>query len=549
MLGQEPGSHAPERSAQGRSLSPPSSASTPASFKQVIDTVVQRERFFVAQMRHFHPLVETYVQNLKGNEEKAVPVSDQYFLGRLQIANGPEEVGFKDEPGFRQHFMSKLTGLFRMKFLPLGFAQMVMLDDDFKAKDYNFGFVRREFLSEVRCLVIDVQPKQKSSSGRFIGRMWVEDQNYNIVRFNGTYVSRPHERPYLHFDSWRLNLRPGVWLPAYIYSEESNTASWEGHDFHFKAQTRLWGYDLHRLRGDSEFTQIVVDAAQGVKDQNDGGQDASPLESERKWEHQAEDNAIERLQNIGLLAPPGDVDKILMTVINNLIVTNNLDIEPEVRARVLLTTPLESFTVGHTIVLSRGLLDVLPDEASLAMVLAHELAHIALGHRLDTELAFGDRMFFPDVETFERLDFRRSLSDEEAADAKAMDLLAKSPYKDKLGNAGLFLKQLQLNAPVLRNLIRPHFGDRLVSGKTTRMAALLSSAPDQEPERTDQIAALPLGARIRVDPWSDRAELIKTTPVALVSPRERMPFEVSPFFPFLKRSSGDESTAATTSPR
>src|SRR5205807_2754482 len=103
-----------------------------------------------------------------------------------------------------------------------------------------------------------------------------------------------------------------------------------------------------------------------------------------------------------------EVDKILQTVVNNLVVTNNLEIQPEIRTRVLLTSPLESFTIGHTIVVSRGLLDVLPDEASLAMVMAHELGHIALGHRLDTKLAFNDRMFFPDQETFERMDFARS---------------------------------------------------------------------------------------------------------------------------------------------
>src|ERR1035438_1284810 len=103
------------------------------------------------------------------------------------------------------------------------------------------------------------------------------------------------------------------------------------------------------------------------------------------------------------MAPDGDVDQVMQTVVNNLIISNNLTIQPEVRTRVLLTTPLESFTIGHTIVLSRGLVDVLPDEASLAMVLAHELAHIALGHALDTKFAFNDRMFFPDPQTFERL--------------------------------------------------------------------------------------------------------------------------------------------------
>jgi Zn-dependent protease with chaperone function len=79
------------------------------------------------------------------------------------------------------------------------------------------------------------------------------------------------------------------------------------------------------------------------------------------------------------VAPEGEVDKVLLTVVNNLIVTNNLDLPRPVRTRVMITSPLETFSVGNTIVVSRGLIDVLPDEASLAMVLSHELAHIVLG--------------------------------------------------------------------------------------------------------------------------------------------------------------------------
>ena len=63
--------------------------------------------------------------------------------------------------------------------------------------------------------------------------------------------------------------------------------------------------------------------------------------------------------------------------------SHNIDVEPEVRCRVMTTTTLESYTIGHTIVLSRGIVDVLPDEASLGAILAHELSHVVLGHRLD----------------------------------------------------------------------------------------------------------------------------------------------------------------------
>lgn len=528
---------------------PNQTSATPSpTFDQVIDRVAEREHFFLVQMRHLHPLVETYIQNLKGDEDKAVPVSDQYFLGRLNMSKGTQDLSFMGQPGFGRKFVSSLTGLYGMKFLPLGFAQMVVLDDDFERKYYKFTFVRREFLGSVRCLVIDAEPLDKSAKGRFVGRIWVEDQDYNVVRFNGTYSGHERYSYYLHFDSWRMNMRPGLWLPAYIYSEESNLLYRGGHKLHFKAQTRLWGYDLRQAGQNEEFSQIVVDAPQqSVTDQSAAAQDPTPVESQRHWESEAEQNAVERLEKVGLLAPEGDVDKVLQTVVDNLIVTNNLTIEPEVRTRVLLTSPLESFTIGHVIVVSRGLLDVLPDEASLAMVLAHELSHIALGHRLDTKFAFNDRMLFPDENTFQRLDFARDQADEDAADKKALEILTKSPYKDKLGNAGLFLKALQEHAPELKNLIRPHLGNSLASGKSTRMSALLTSAPQLQPERTDQIAALPLGGRIRVDPWSDKIELIRTKPVAILTSSEKMPFEVTPFYPYLTRLSdvGSEKVTAT----
>jgi hypothetical protein len=271
--------------------------------------------------------------------------------------------------------------------------------------------------------------------------------------------------------------------------------------------------------------------------------------AQRMWEKQAEENAVDRLQKIGLLAPSGDVDKVLCTVVNNLLVTNNIDLQGDVGCRVFLTAPLESFTIGHTIVMSRGLLDVLPDEASLAMVLAHELSHIVLGHRLDTSMAFNDKMLFPDEDSFQRLDFKRNATDEEAADAKALELLKNSPYKDKLGNAGLFLKALQQKGPELPNLIRPHLGNSMAAGKSIRMSTLLTSAPELDAKRLDQIAALPLGGRIKLDPWSDQVELSKAKPVALTSAREKMEFEITPFFPYLTRlSSGTDKVALTNSP-
>jgi len=82
---------------------------------------------------------------------------------------------------------------------------------------------------------------------------------------------------------------------------------------------------------------------------------------------------------------------------------------------VILTTPLESLAVGNTILLSKGLVDTLPDENALAAVIAFQLAHIVTGHHIDTRYAFNDRLLFPDTATFRRITMNHSTPDNDEA--------------------------------------------------------------------------------------------------------------------------------------
>jgi len=216
-----------------------------------------------------------------------------------------------------------------------------------------------------------------------------------------------------------------------------------------------------------------------------------------------------------------------------------------VRCRVLLTSPLETFSVGNTIVLSRGLVDVLPDEASLAMVLSHELAHIALGQNVGSKYAYNDRMLFADETTYANLGFRHDDVEEQSADKKALDLLKNSPYAQKLDSAGLFLRMLSARGEALPGLLSAHLGNPIaVNGQPTRLTDIMNRAPQLDMNKLDQIAALPLGGRVKLNPWDNKVELIKSAPVALTSVREKMPFEVTPFFPRLSRLSVSTETPA-----
>src|SRR6266436_3693574 len=528
-----------------------SAPSTPSSaMDQVVDRAVEREHALMEMLKTRTPIVETYLQNLKFDRQVGTaPAQDHYFLGRMDLGENVDRRDYlSKDTSFESRLLGGFTRLFKFQYKPMGFSWMIFADRDFNRHIYDFKYVHREFLGDVRCIVFDVSAKKGTGNGRFRGRIWVEDQDDNIVRLNGFYEPRPRNAYFFHLDSWRLNLIPGYWVPAYVYSEEGDFSNDSKDNLKdkmtFKAQTRLWGYDLQKGAPDGEFTQVLVDST--VKDESAAAQDASPLEAQWQWQQQAGDNVIERLQNAGLLAPGGEVDKVLETVVNNLLTTNNIELPGPVHTRVMLTLPLETFSAGNTIVVSRGLVDVLPDEASLAMVLSRELAHIVLGHNLASKYAFYDRMLFSDESTYQSLGFRHVPEEETAADEKALDLLKNSPYAPKLNTPGLFLRELAARGPALSALLTPHLGTGFTNhkGAVDRMMVLMNSAQALDPNQLDQIAALPLGGRVKLNPWDDHAELIKTTPVAITSARGKMPLEVAPFFPRLTRYRAVVNTAA-----
>jgi hypothetical protein len=525
---------------------------TPAhNADQVIDRAIASEHTLIQNLQKMRPVVEAYIQEQRPDPELGTePKKDHYFLGRLDLSQGVTEKSYIPARSFL-----KRASAFRLMSWNLnmsGWAQMALIDfNSFDRNTYQFSYVRREFLGDVRCFVLDVKPTANAGKGRFMGRIWVEDEGYHIVRFNGTYVPQVHGNRFVHFDSWRVNVAPNVWIPSVTYAEEG-ALPLVYKKIDFKAQVRYWGYQLRSGAKQGEYTNLTVDAEDGAKDVTDATQDNSPVTSERMWQRQAEDNALDRLEQAGFLAPKGEVDHILETVLNNLEVTNDINVEPSVRVRILLTTPLESFTVGHTIVISRGLLDVLPDEASLAAIIAHELAHITLGHKIDTKFAFTDRLLFDDEATLKKMSFVRDNHEETEADAKAIDYLRKSPYSAKLPQAGLFLRQLSAHADEMPNLIRPLLGNRLAakdgkSGGDLRLSGLMDTAPPLRDGDTAQIAALPLGSRIKLDPWTDQLFLTKAQKVVLLSPKEKLPFEVTPFMLHLTRQTQPEAAVAVTS--
>ena len=526
----------------------------------LVQKAIAQEKILIKAIQQRTPLVETYIQNTRPDIKLyQVPVSDQYTLSRVDFGKGffdktYEPRDAKSSHGWFKGSFAAITGLTKalgldkhFTYNPTGFMQMMFLDPTgFDQQHYVFNYVRREFLGSVRTWVFDVHPKV-TGMGRFYGRIWIEDQDGNVVRFNGTYTgprSEDDSRYYFHFDSWRMNLQPGVWLPVAIYVEETTRAGdkQEG----LKAQTHFWGYSLKLPSRDSESVSMKVEDAE---DKSDDSQDVSPLQASREWVMQAENNVIDRLEQAGLVAPltpNGFEQTVLDQIVTNLVVPNNIQLSLPVHCRIMLTDTIETTTVGNTILISKGLIDTMPrNEATLASVISVELAHIALGHHIDTRYAFNDRLMFPDESSFRRINMNHSDHDNQEAAAKAQQYLDASMYKDQLATAGLFWEQLADRGQVLKALNTPKLGDSLLkSDGTPWMASLAHSAPKINWDDLAQIPALPLGSWLKTDPWDDRVHQLNAKFYAPLNARDKMPLEVTPVYYRLQRY--DEAQAAKT---
>jgi hypothetical protein len=149
------------------------------------------------------------------------------------------------------------------------------------------------------------------------------------------------------------------------------------------------------------------------------------------------------------------------------------------------------------------LIDVLPGEPSIALIVAHQLSHGLLNHRkVDLKFVYPDILRVGDDELLAKLRFRHSVEEEAAADEKALELLKHSPYKDKMSEGGLFISSVHDLSKQLQALIHPHFGEHVADEEgLVSMNAMFRTAPVHDPKRPGQVAALPLGSKLVVNPW------------------------------------------------
>ncbi|HTF66859.1 MAG TPA: hypothetical protein VK638_29665 [Edaphobacter sp.] len=176
-------------------------------------------------------------------------------------------------------------------------------------------------------------------------------------------------------------------------------------------------------------------------------------------------------------------------------------------------------------------------------MLALELAHVQLGHRLNTRYAFSDRMMFANTQTYENIRLVHTAADNEAAAKLAHTYIPASLYADKIVSISAYYSVLHDASRRLPELTHGYLADSLLGpdGQPWLHGWLQNvslKAAYQVPEK----APLPLSSALRVDPENDQLHQILPR-IGPSSPAEVHPFEI---LPVTLNYRSDEGAAVST---
>src|SRR5438105_267917 len=94
-----------------------------------------------------------------------------------------------------------------------------------KISQYNFKYVGKERIDELDLYVFDVAPKitpdpKKTKERFFIGRIWVDDRDLQIVKSKGKAIPETKTNKFPVVETYREQIDAKYWFPTYAYADD-----------------------------------------------------------------------------------------------------------------------------------------------------------------------------------------------------------------------------------------------------------------------------------------------------------------------------------------
>jgi len=425
------------------------------------------ERESLRRLQAYSPVIEMYLQSLWPDTLDQIPIDDAYVLAKIDLSKfmAQEDDSLAMLFGTAKQWRVRTDNGGTLLLYRAGIPYFLFIDVwDFDADTYRLAYIGPERLGAVECMKLTVTPLDPRTAGRFQGTIWVEKSKFKIVRAQGTFKATPVKlfkrlNPFggnaslnFHFDCWREQIAADLWAPAHVIVDDN--IPWKAiggdgaTDLHIRARLSIWGYA------------------------NVGSFEAR----RRELSARNSDPVMTGLEADGLIAPPGDVDAALKQVLHEACQTAGLQ-NLVLEIRILLTTPIELFHVGHIIVVSRGLLEMAPDRSTLEGLLADELAHLVADAAPRDAHDYSRSLFVPNRSAdFGGLEVKEMVDEAEAA--RVLSEMASSGYEAAFAKSSIFVTQLRSMSPHIPNLTKACFGATLLQRVAEHDTKLTrSSAP------------------------------------------------------------------------
>jgi muconolactone delta-isomerase len=121
-----------------------------------------------------------------------------------------------------------------------------------KIAQYDFRYVGKEKIDELNLYVFDVSPKvlpdaKKTKERFFLGRIWVEDQDLQIVKTKGKGVPETKKNKFPIVETYREQIDGRYWFPTYSYADEELVFD-SGDTLHIRMKVRYTDFELARAK-------------------------------------------------------------------------------------------------------------------------------------------------------------------------------------------------------------------------------------------------------------------------------------------------------------
>jgi muconolactone delta-isomerase len=127
-----------------------------------------------------------------------------------------------------------------------------------KIDRYNIKYVGKEKIDELNLYVFDVTPKvmpdpKKTKERLFTGRIWVDDQDLQIVKTKGKGVPETKINKFPTVETYREQIDGRYWFPTYSYADEELIFD-KGEPLHVRMQVKY--SDFAPARATLKITEV-----------------------------------------------------------------------------------------------------------------------------------------------------------------------------------------------------------------------------------------------------------------------------------------------------